>query len=246
MASTRGSAVAGAAEPASGVDEDATSGRSGIRPPGSGDRQPEEPDVQVAIAGVSRPLGRVDDPGDALGVAEVGRVDHLLDPGRECALDGPAAAHRPRAAAARRARAGRARRRARPPTRRRRPRVRRVAELGRPPQRGDRHVKGAAAARAPPRLLELQGDVLVRSGDQCRAVPDPAVGLGLERLRERLVHAPALRHARALTHRRADQRMAEADRPQIELDDGRVGGRLEKVDVHRRSRRRRCLRAGPR
>src|SRR5947209_12061345 len=82
--------MAGAAEPASGVYQDAARGRSWIRPPGSGDRQPEEPDVQVAFARVSRPLGSVDDPGDALGVAEVGRVDHLFDPGHECALDGPA------------------------------------------------------------------------------------------------------------------------------------------------------------
>ena len=45
--------------------------------------------MQVAIAGVPGPLGRVDNSRDARCVAEVGRVDHLLDPGRECALDGP-------------------------------------------------------------------------------------------------------------------------------------------------------------
>jgi len=43
--------------------------------------------VQVAIAGGSGPLGGIHDPGDARLVAEIGRVDHLLDPCRAGALD---------------------------------------------------------------------------------------------------------------------------------------------------------------
>src|ERR687896_276393 len=79
--------------------------------------------------------------------------------------------------------------------------LRGITQLGGPSQRSDGHVKSAAAARAPTRLLELQGDLFVRSGDQRRAVPDPTVGLGLQRLCERLVHTPALPHAGALAYR---------------------------------------------
>ena len=79
--------------------------------------------------------------------------------------------------------------------------LRGIAELRGATQRSCGHTDRSAAARAPTRLLELQGDVLVRSGDQCRAVPDPSVGLGLERFCERLVYTPSLLHARVLAYR---------------------------------------------
>ena len=176
--------------------------RPGVCPPGPRDASHSRPTCRSRSPAVSRPLGCVDDPGDARHVVRARRrIDHLVDPGRARPLDRPARASRPRAAAARRARAARARPRARPPTSRRRRSLRGIAELGRPSQRGDGDVHGSAAAGAPTRLLELQGDVLVLSGDQCRAVPDPSVGLGLQRLCERLVHTPSLLHAGALAYR---------------------------------------------
>src|ERR687895_509792 len=144
--------------------------------------------------------GSVDDAGDAVSVAEIGCVDHLLDPGRERALDRPALLIE--LMQQRRGEVGpteldgelAGREEAARP-------LRGITQLGGPSQRSDGHVKSAAAARAPTRLLELQGDLFVRSGDQRRAVPDPTVGLGLQRLCERLVHTPALLHAGALAYR---------------------------------------------
>src|SRR5215207_6926417 len=77
----------------------------------------------------------------------------------------------------------------------------RIAELRGAAQRSCGDTDRSAAARAPTRLLELQGDVLVLSGDQCRAVPDSSVGVGLQRLCERFVHTPSLLHAGALAYR---------------------------------------------
>jgi hypothetical protein len=45
------------------------------------------------------------------------------------------------------------------------------------PHRSDRHGDRPAPPRALPGRVELEGDVLVRAGLQCRPVPGPAVGL---------------------------------------------------------------------
>lgn len=102
-------------------------------------------------------------------------------------------------------------------------------------QRGYRHADRAALPRSGSRLLEFERDVLMLAGDQRRAVPNPSVGLGLQRGGQRLVCPQALRHARALIHRRADQRMAETDRLQIEVYDRCRGCRLEIVEIERSS-----------
>ena len=225
--------ILGAAEPASGVDEDAASSRSRICPPRPGDRQPQQPDVQVAIAGVSRPLGRVDHPGDALCVAEVGRVDHLLDPGHEGALH--RAALRVDLAQQRRGKLGLTELYRQLAGRQQAPRLAAQASLSSAARRSaaDRHMKGAAAARAPTRLLELHSHLLVVAGDERGAVPDPTVGLALQRLRQRLMHTPSLLHAGALAYRRAHQRMSEAHRALVELHDRHVSRGLEGFDAHR-------------
>ena len=57
-------------------------------------------------------------------------------------------------------------------------------------------------ARTPGRL-ELARELLVRPAHQCGAVPHAPVGIGVERVGERLVHPPALLHAGALPRPRS-------------------------------------------
>ena len=87
----------------------------------------------------------------------------------------------------------------------------RGAELHRPLQRGHGDVDRASAPGAHPGLFELARELLVRPAHQCGAVPHAAVGIGVERRGERLVHTPALLHAGALPDRGAHERVAEAD-----------------------------------
>jgi hypothetical protein len=171
--------IVGAPEPVCGVDEDATSGRSEGAPPRSGDREPQKPDLQVAIAGVPSPLGRLDDPRRAVSVAEVGRVDHLLHPSRARALDRQLLladlAQQPRCELRLTKLDGKLARREESASS-----VRRITELGRPSQCSHGHVESAASERTPPRVFELQGDVFVRLAHQGGAVPDTAVGIAVE------------------------------------------------------------------
>jgi hypothetical protein len=96
---------------------------------------------------------------------------------------------------------------------------------------------GDSGCAAPPCacgcLLELAGDLFVGAADQCRAMPDAAVRLGAQDLGERLVHAAALRQARALAYGRADQRMAEAHAAHGKGDDRGLGGRFKKIEPER-------------
>ena len=112
--------------------------------------------------------------------------------------------------------------------------VARGAELHRPPQRGHGDVDGASAPGAHPGLFELARELLVRSAHQRGAVPHAAVGIGVERRGERLVHAAALLHAGALPDRGAHQRVPEPDRVDVEVDERRLGGRLRRVEIQRR------------
>ena len=111
--------------------------------------------MQVAIAGAPGPLGRVDDPGDSRGVAESGgliissiQAARARSTGPLVLIDLAQQRRRELGLPELDGELGRREEAASP--------VRRIAELGGPSQRGDRHVKRTAAARAPPRLLELQ------------------------------------------------------------------------------------------
>ena len=107
------------------------------------------------------------------------------------------------------------------------------AQLRCPLQRGDRDSQRAAPPRASGGLLQLIGDLFMGAADQRRAMPDTPVRLGAQYLGERLVHAAALQQARALAHRRADQRVAEAQAVQVEVDDRGLGRRLEQLKPQR-------------
>ena len=112
--------------------------------------------------------------------------------------------------------------------------LRRIAQLGRPSQRSDRHVKGAAATRAATRLLELQGDVLVRSGDERRAGARPC-GRGRPPASPRAPGAHAVVASTLALWRTAERikRVSEAHRALVELHDRHVSRGLEGFDSHR-------------
>ena len=61
----------------------------------------------------------------------------------------------------------------------------------------------------------------------------------LQDIRQRLMDAPPIREAGALRDRRANERMPEAKRLQIEVDDAGLGGRHSGVEIQAVSRRRR-------
>ena len=153
--------VVGAAEAVSGVNEDATCGWSGIGPPRPGDRQPQKPDVQVAMPRVSGPLGRraptrvTRAASPRLGGLIISsiKVASARSTGRFCSptsrgsvaatvglteLDGELARREESASS-----------------------VRGLTELGRSPLRGDRDVESPAVEGTLPCVLEFQGDVFV-------------------------------------------------------------------------------------
>ena len=107
------------------------------------------------------------------------------------------------------------------------------AQLRGPLERGDRDRQRAAPPRAPGGLLQLVGDLFMGTADQRRAMPDAAVRLCPQYLGKRLVHAAALQQARALAHRRPDQRVAEAHAVEVEIDDRGLGGRFEQLKPQR-------------
>ena len=100
-------------------------------------------------------------------------------------------------------------------------------------QRCDRDGDRAALPCASGRLLELMGDLFMRAADQCRAVPDSPVRVGLQDLGKRLVDAAQLRQTRALAHGRADQRVTEPDRMHVEGDDRGLFGGFDKIESQR-------------
>src|SRR5260370_38903497 len=104
-----------------------------------------------------------------------------------------------------------------------------------PCQPGNGHSDRTALPRSASRLLEFHGHVLMLSRDPCRPMPDASIRLVLKDLGKRIMRLQALRHARALVHRRADQRMTEPDCLQIEVDDRCSSRRLEKIETQRRS-----------
>ena len=107
------------------------------------------------------------------------------------------------------------------------------AQLRGPLERGDCDRQRAAPPRAPGGLLQLVGDLFMGTADQRRAMPDAPVRLCPQYLGKRLVHAAALQQARALAHRRPDQRVAEAQAVEVEIDDRGLGGRLEQLKPQR-------------
>ena len=152
--------VARVAEATRRVDEELARVRSRVGPPGAGHRPPDQAQVQVALAGRPRALGGFDDPGGSLHVAQLCRADQLLD--QQCAGRLDRSAVVADLAEQRCRQLGRAelhgelgRRQETPPA------VRRIAELGGPAQRGERHVHGATPARAPRGLLEVDRDGLL-------------------------------------------------------------------------------------
>ncbi len=88
--------------------------------------------------------------------------------------------------------------------------------------------RGQAAPRPRPtgRALQLGGDVLVEPGRRLCALPRPAIGIdvGVGRLRERLVDAPAVLRRRRPVDRGPHERMAESHLG-AELDQSGLGGR---------------------
>jgi hypothetical protein len=115
-----------------------------------------------------------------------------------------------------------------------------LAQLCGAPHRTERFTGCTTAPRTAAGLLEIRGDVLVLAGDERRAVPDAAVRLAAEQIRERLVHTPALGNARALAHRRAHERVAEAHGVFVELDDRRLHTELERLEPNRAVGREAC------
>ena len=95
----------------------------------------------------------------------------------------------------------------------------RLAEFGRASHRGDRDLDRAPLLGPRSCLFELKRDVLVLAGQQSRAVPRTSVGLIREHVRQCLMGTPTVAQARALRDRRANERMPEADRLQVDVDD---------------------------
>src|SRR5829696_1014322 len=109
--------------------------------------------------------------------------------------------------------------------------ARRLAELRRPSQRGHRDRDRAPLARSRARLFELDGDVLMLTGEKRSAVPNAPVSLILEHVRECLVDTPTVAQAGALGHGRADERMPEAEGMQVEVDNACIDGGPSGVEI---------------
>jgi hypothetical protein len=109
----------------------------------------------------------------------------------------------------------------------------RRAELHRAPERGQGDVDRALPPGPHPGLLELVGKLLVGPTDQRGTVPRTAIRIGVERCCEGFVHAPSLLHAGAAADRGADQRVAEANRVDVQVDEGRLDGGLQGVEIDR-------------
>src|ERR1700735_3386723 len=75
------------------------------------------------------------------------------------------------------------------------------------------------------------GKLLVRPTDQRGTMPRAAIRVGLEGRGEGLVHASPLLHTGALAHRGTDQRVAEANRVDVEVDERRLDGGLQRVEI---------------
>ena len=96
-------------------------------------------------------------------------------------------------------------------------------------RRGRRHP--APGLRPARRLLELDGDLLVRPSRGLGPVPGPAIRIGLRigHLRQRRVHLPPLGQRRRPVRRGTQQRMPEAH-PAAELGQPRLYGRRRILD----------------
>ena len=107
------------------------------------------------------------------------------------------------------------------------------AQGGRPLERGNRYRQRAAPDRTFGRGVEERGDRLVGRVGRGRAMPGRAIDVAHD-ARQRVVGGTLFLHRRPLLDRRPDERMAEAKRGAVDLDESRVD----------RRRDRRCRNAG--
>jgi hypothetical protein len=110
-------------------------------------------------------------------------------------------------------------------------RLLRLAEFRGASHRGHRYSDRAPSLRPYSRLLELERDLLMLAREQSCAVPCTAVGLIRQHICQCLMNPPPLPHRRALRDRRANQRMAEAQCPQVNVDDASLDGRRSNVNI---------------
>jgi len=209
--------------------------RSGVRPCRPHGDEPEQIDVEVAVAGVAALLSGGEQLARPFAALQRARIGHRLDERRASPVEGSGApavdlVQEDRDGVAPPDLVGQARSGEKPGG----PPVG-AAELGRAAR-----SRGGDIHRSPPtgplsRGLELGRDVLVDAGQQRRAMPDRAVRLVVQHGGQRLVDAAAMLRARVLQNRRPHQRVAEAHGMHVELDDRRVGGRLEVIGVEVRT-----------
>ena len=67
--------------------------------------------------------------------------------------------------------------------------------------------------------------------EQSRVVPCPAVGMSRQHIRQCLVSTSTVAQRRALRDCRANQRMAEPEGLQIDVNDARLGGTLNDLEI---------------
>jgi hypothetical protein len=110
-----------------------------------------------------------------------------------------------------------------------------LAEFGRACHRSYGHGDRAALSRASSGGFEIDRDVFVFAGLQCRTVPRTSVGLICKHSRQCLMSTPTLLQRGALHDCGAHERMAKPKRLEIDLDDAGLGGRRHDVEVQVRS-----------
>ena len=210
--------------------------RSRVRPPRALSHQPEQVQLQFAIAGLGGAAGFRNQCGGPSAIDERARMSNFLDPGRPRPL--ASVGLQPRYLL--QERANRARLSELKSEFRRGQETRdtaiRLAQLGRASQRGERDISGPTSSGTPARILQLHRDLFVRPADQSRAVPDAPVRIGVEGVRQRLVDAAALRCARLLADRRTDERMPKLDGALVERDHRCLDRGLEALEIQRSAR----------
>jgi hypothetical protein len=85
------------------------------------------------------------------------------------------------------------------------------AEVRGATQRSSGDTNRSSPSRAPTCIIELRGDIFVRSADECSAMPNSTIGVVGQDLSKRFVGAPATFDRRGLPDRRAHQGMPESD-----------------------------------
>jgi hypothetical protein len=220
----------GVAQPTGGVNQDLSRFRARVNPPRARGDEPEEIDMQVVIARRPGSLRGGYQRGEPPDVAERPRQRGLFNPRDSRAVQLPEVklVHLPQQ---RHHHIGSPDLDGDPGSGEQAPAAaRRFPEFGGAPHRG--YCDRARAPLSRPRAcrFEVGRDVLMLTGEQGRTVPCTPV-LILQDIRQGFMGAPPVRQACALRDSRADERMSEAERVKVDVDNAGIGRRLSGVEI---------------